>query len=185
MAIKKAAVHGIITANKPWTWIISFIKIIKYWKPNWESSYGAVYKEKIETGTLLFKKIISNFKKEFNKIKKKGKGKVAKGSFGFNFDGVRDNKDNTKRKTSSLRKRERAIIIHQRCIICKKPTYKKLKAYYYAFPKIAPKGGTPSARTQETVNHNLKKNYIKEKLTEIKNKRARTAQESEKSNQDE
>ena len=30
VAVKKAAVYGIITANKPWTWIISFIKIIKY-----------------------------------------------------------------------------------------------------------------------------------------------------------
>ena len=30
VAIKKMAVHGIIIANKPWTWIISFIKIIKY-----------------------------------------------------------------------------------------------------------------------------------------------------------
>ena len=30
VAVKKAAVHGIITTNKPWTWIISFIKAIKY-----------------------------------------------------------------------------------------------------------------------------------------------------------
>ena len=34
VAVKKAAVYGIITANKPWTWIISFIKTIKYWKLN-------------------------------------------------------------------------------------------------------------------------------------------------------
>ena len=55
MAIKKAAVHGIVMANKPWTWIISFIKIIKYWKPSWESSYGAIYKDKVKTCTLFFK----------------------------------------------------------------------------------------------------------------------------------
>ena len=66
----------------------------------------------MKTGTLLFKKVIFNFKKKLNKIKKKGKGKVAKGFFGLIFDGVRDNKDNTKKKTLSLRKRERAIIIH-------------------------------------------------------------------------
>ena len=30
VAIKKAAVHGIIMVNKPWTWIIFFIKTIKY-----------------------------------------------------------------------------------------------------------------------------------------------------------
>ena len=53
-----------------------------------------------------------NFKREFNKIKKKGKGKVAKGFFGLIFDEVRDNKDNIKKKTLFLRKRERAIIIH-------------------------------------------------------------------------
>ena len=127
---------------------------------------------------------MSDFKKKLDKIKEKGKGRVVKGSFSPTFDGVRDNKDNIKKKTLSLRKRERVIIIHQRCIICKKPTYKKLKACYYAFPKIAPKGGTPLARTQETVNRNLKKNYVKEKLAEIRNKCARTAQESEKSNQD-
>ena len=34
VAIKKAAVYGIIMANKPWTWIIFFIKIIKYRKLN-------------------------------------------------------------------------------------------------------------------------------------------------------
>ena len=99
---------------------------------------------------------------------------MAKGSFSLTFDGVRNNKNNIKKKTSSLRKRERAIIIHQKYIIYKKPTYKKLKAYYYAFPKIAPKGGTLSAHTQETVNHNLKKNYIKEKLVKIRNKCVRT-----------
>ena len=112
MAIKKAAVHGIITANKPWTWIIFFIKIIKHWKPSWELNYSAVYKEKIKTGTLLFKKIASDFKKELDKVKEKGRGRVAKGFFGLTFDGVRDNKDSTKRKASFLRKRERAIIIH-------------------------------------------------------------------------
>ena len=75
-------------------------------------NYGTVYEEKIKAGTLLFKKIISDFKKELNKIKKKGKGRVVKRSFGPTFDGVRNNKNNTKRKTLFLRKRERVIIIH-------------------------------------------------------------------------
>ena len=126
---------------------------------------------------------MSDFKKKLNKIKKKGKGKVVKGFFSLTFNGVRNNKDNIKKKTLSLRRKKRAIIIYQRCIIYEKLTYKKLKAYYYAFPKIVPKGGTPLTRTQETVNRNLKKNYIKEKLAEIRNKCARTAQKSEKSNQ--
>ena len=112
MAIKKAAVYGIITANKPWTWMISFIKVIKYWKLNWESSYGTIYKHKIKADTLLFRKIVYNFKKKFNKIKEKGKGKVAKGFFSLTFNEIRNNKDNIKRKTLSLRKRERAIIIY-------------------------------------------------------------------------
>ena len=112
MAVKKAAVYGIVTANKPWTWIIFFIKIIKHWKPSWESNYGAVYEEKIKAGTLLFKKIMSNFEKEFDKVKEKGKGRVVKGSFGLTFDGVKNDKDNIKRKALSLRKRKRAIIIH-------------------------------------------------------------------------
>ena len=90
---------------------------------------------------------MSDFKKEFNKIKEKGKGKITKGSFNPTFDEVRDNKDNIKKKALSLRKKEKAIIIYQRCIICKRPTCKKLKVYYYTFSKIAPKGGTPSART--------------------------------------
>ena len=90
---------------------------------------------------------MSNFKKKFDKIKKNGKGRVAKGSFSLTFNGVRNNKDNIKKKASSLRKKKKVIIIHQKCIICKKPTYKKLKAYYYTFLKIAPKGGTPLTRT--------------------------------------
>ena len=55
---------------------------------------------------------MSDFKKKLDKIKEKGKGRVAKGFFGLTFDGVRDNKDSIKKKTSLLRKRERAIIIH-------------------------------------------------------------------------
>ena len=112
MAVKKVAVYGIIMANKPWTWIISFIKVIKHWKPNWESSYGAVYEEKIEAGTLLFKKVVSDFKKELDKVKEKGKGRVAKGFFGLTFNGVRNDKDSIKKKALSLRKRKKVIIIY-------------------------------------------------------------------------
>ena len=88
------------------------MKVVKYWKPSWELSHGAVYEEKIEAGTLLFKKVVSDFKKEFDKVEEEGKGRVAKGSFGLTFDGVRNNKDSIKRKTLSLRKRERVIIIY-------------------------------------------------------------------------
>ena len=63
-------------------------------------------------GTFLFRKVVSDFKKELDKVKEKGKGRVAKGSFGLTFDGVRDNKDNIKKKALSLRKRERVIIIY-------------------------------------------------------------------------
>ena len=55
VVVKKAAVHGIVMADKPWTWIIFFIKVIKYWKPSWKLFYGAVYKGKINTYTLLFR----------------------------------------------------------------------------------------------------------------------------------
>ena len=55
---------------------------------------------------------MADFKKELDKIKEKGRGKVTKRSFGLTFDGVRDIKDNIKKKASSLRKRERVIIIH-------------------------------------------------------------------------
>ena len=68
---------------------------------------------------------------------------MVKGFFGLTFDGVRDNKNGTKKKASSTRKRKKAIIIHQKYIICEKPACKNLKAYYYAFLKIAPKGGAP------------------------------------------
>ena len=89
---------------------------------------------------------MSDFEKELDKEEEKRRGWVAKGSFGLTFDGVRDNKDGTKRKTSSSRKRERAIIIYQKCIICEKPACKNLKAYYYTFFKIAPKEGALLAR---------------------------------------
>ena len=55
---------------------------------------------------------MSDFEKELDKIKEKGRGKVAKGFFGPTFNGVRNDKDSTKKKASSLRKRERVIIIH-------------------------------------------------------------------------
>ena len=90
---------------------------------------------------------MSNFENKLDKIKKKGKGRVVKGFFSLTFDRVRNNKDNIKKKTSSLRKRKRAIIIHQRYIIYERPMCKNIKAYYYTFPKITLKQGAPSART--------------------------------------
>ena len=90
---------------------------------------------------------MSDFESELDKIKEKGRGKVAKGFFGFTFDGVRDDKDGIERKTSSSTKRERAIIIHQKCIVSERPACKNLKACCYAFLKIAPKGGAPLSRT--------------------------------------
>ena len=106
-----------------------------------------MYKDKIKKCTFLFRKVISSFKKTLDKEKEKGKGRVVKGLFGLTFNKVRDDKDGIKKKTLSLRKKGKAIIIHQKCIIYKRPVYKKLKVYYYAFLKIAPKGGAPSART--------------------------------------
>ena len=84
---------------------------------------------------------MSDFENKFNKIKEKGKGRVAKGFFGLTFNKVRNNKDNIERKILFLRKKERVIIIYQKCIIYEKHTYKKLKVCYYAFPEIIPKGG--------------------------------------------
>ena len=57
-----------------------------------------MYKNKIKKCTLLFKKVMSDFKKEFDKKKEKGKSRVAKGFFGFIFNGVRNNKDGIKKK---------------------------------------------------------------------------------------
>ena len=42
-----------------------------------------------------------NFKRKLDKVKKKGKGKVVKGFFGLTFNGVRNNKDNIKKKPHS------------------------------------------------------------------------------------
>ena len=72
---------------------------------------------------------------------------MVKGFFGLTFNKVKNNKNNIKKKALFLKKKERAIIIHQRYIVCERPIYKNLKAYYYTFLKIAPKGGTPLART--------------------------------------
>ena len=55
---------------------------------------------------------MSDFKKELNKIKEKGKGRVAKGFFGLTFNGVKNNKDSIKKKALSLREKERVIIIY-------------------------------------------------------------------------
>ena len=90
---------------------------------------------------------MSDLENEFDKVKEKGRGKVAKRVFGFIFDGVKNDKDSIKKKALSLRKRERVIMIHQRYMICKRPACKNLKVYYYTFPKIVPKRGALSART--------------------------------------
>ena len=55
---------------------------------------------------------MSDFKNKFNKIKKKGKGKVVKGIFGLTLNGVKNNKDSIKNKISFFRKRKRVIITH-------------------------------------------------------------------------
>ena len=87
-----------------------------------------------------------DFEKELNKDAEKDKGKVVKGAFSLTFNKIRDNKESIKKKTLFLKKRERVIIIHQMCIICKRPACKKLKACYYTFPEIVFKGGALLAR---------------------------------------
>ena len=106
-----------------------------------------MYEDKIKERIFSFRKVVFDFERELDREEEKGRGKVAKGFFGFTFDGVRDNKDGIERKALSSKKRERAIIIHQKCIVCERPACKNLKAYYYAFLKIALKGGALSART--------------------------------------
>ena len=69
-------------------------------------------KKKLKRVPSYLKKIISDFKKELDKIKKMGKGRVIKGFFGLTFNGVKDNKDNIKKKTLFLKKRKRVVIIH-------------------------------------------------------------------------
>ena len=67
MAVEKAAAYGIVMADKPWTWIIPFMRVIKYWKPNWELIYSVMYEDKIEECTLLFRRVASDFEREFDK----------------------------------------------------------------------------------------------------------------------
>ena len=55
---------------------------------------------------------MSDFEKELNKVKEEGRGRVAKGFFDLTFNEVRDNKDHIKKKTLSLKKRKRVIIIY-------------------------------------------------------------------------
>ena len=69
-------------------------------------NYGVIYKDKIKAGTFLFKKIVSDSKKEFNKIKEKGKGKVAKGFFVLTFNEVKNNKDSIKKNLILKEKRK-------------------------------------------------------------------------------
>ena len=106
-----------------------------------------MYKDKIKACTFLLKRVMSDLNKEFDKKKEKGRVRVAKGLFGPTFNRVRDNKDSIKRKALSSRKRERVIIIYQKCIICERPVCKNLKACYYAFLETALKGGAPLALT--------------------------------------
>ena len=175
VAVEKAATHGIVMTDKPWTWSVSFMKAIRYWKPTWELIYNALYKEEINAGTLSFKTVASDFERELNKESTARRGTVAKGAFGLTYNKVRKDKERTKDKTSSSKKRERATTVHRICIVCERPMCRKLKACYYAFPGNAFEGWAPSAHTQEIADKNLEKKYVQEKLMEIKNKRARTA----------
>ena len=66
-----------------------------------------MYEDKIKEYTLLFRKVVSDFKKELDKEEEKGRGKVAKGFFGLTFDKVRDNKNGIKRKALSSRTKKK------------------------------------------------------------------------------
>ena len=66
-----------------------------------------MYENKIEKCTLLFKRVTFDFKKKLDKEKEKRKGRVAKGSFGLTFNGVRDNKDGTKKKNLILKEKKK------------------------------------------------------------------------------
>ena len=61
VAVEKTITHDLINADKLWTSINNFMKVIGQWKPAWVTAYSAQYKQEMKAGTLSFRTVASDF----------------------------------------------------------------------------------------------------------------------------
>ena len=145
---------------------------VNKWKPEWIVKYKAQYLKEAKDGTLTFRKVAADFEMALNKDTIISQGTVAKGAFRPMFDSEGSEKARPdKSQSNPPKKRSRPVSIQSMCIVCKRTRCATLEKYYYAFPETAPKDWRFQSRLQEIALKNIQKKYIKEKLTEIRNKR--------------
>jgi len=182
-------------ANSISSWFDDFLRAVDPLMGYWTTSYRLAKQSDIDTGSLTYRTLANDFRKELRHRKSTSSGKIAKGSFAASFGPKTDCAEGDaptsqgaegsssagyKAGSRSNRRHKRAASDQDEevpesqgtrpiCPVCN--LRHQLLRCYYAFPEVAPDGFQPREHLQKRAEENLQKKEVIDQLKKIKNKR--------------
>lgn len=172
-------------AKKGAVWFHDFLDAVRPIIPNWALTYRLNKGDKAEEGTLSYRTLANDFRKEIPSGAKGGKS-YAKGSFGVTYgtdqpEKKEDEAEETgdassshaqkSRKASNKRARKSTTASSQdKCPACELPGH-KLSDCFYVFEEKAFEGFKPRKQIQKRTEENLKKEEVIAAVNQLKRKK--------------
>ena len=168
----------------------------------WTTSYRLAKQSEVDAGSLTYRTLANDFRKELRHRKSTSSGKIAKGSFAASFgpktdcaegdaptsQGAESSSSAGHRAESRSNRRHKRAASDQEvvpenqgtrpiCPVCN--LRHQLLKCFYAFPELAPDGFQPREHLQKRAEENLRKKEVIDQLRKIKNKRCKIGDEEE------
>ena len=186
------------------SWFDDFLRAVDPLMGYWTTSYRLAKQSEVDAGSLTYRTLANDFRKELRHRKSTSSGKIVKGSFAASFgpktdcaegdaptsQGAESSSSTGQRaERRSIRRHKRAASENQEevvpenqgtrpiCPVCN--LKHQLLKCYYAFPELAPDGFQPREHLQKWAEENLRKKEVIDQLRKIKNKRCKVGDEEE------
>ena len=183
------------------SWFDDFLRAVDPLMGYWTTSYRLAKQSEVDAGSLTYRTLANDFRKELRHRKSTSSGKIAKGSFAASFgpktdcaegdaptsQGAESSSSAGHRAESRSNRRHKRAASDQEVVpengtrpIC--PVYNlrhQLLKCFYAFPELAPDGFQPREHLQKRAEENLRKKEVIDQLRKIKNKRRKVGDEEE------
>jgi hypothetical protein len=182
---------GVADTNDSSYWFDDFIDAVKQAIPHWATSYQLLKQAEADRGTLTYRTVANDFRKETRPRAKGGSGSIAKGSFGPAYaqdsnllgqsedSGDASNHGIKQTLSKEGKKRPRKSTSAgsvEKCLACELPGH-RLADCFYVFSEKAFEGFKPRKHIQNRVDENMKKDEVVKAVNTLKNKKVRTDQD--------
>lgn len=166
------------------SWFLDFLHAIERVMGQWATSYRLNKQEDAESGSLTYRMLANDFRKE---LRFQGKPSIVrKGAFGPSFGPDMDSaqgdaSEGTERSASTGRNPAKSSSIQgprnqgDKCPVC--GLNHPLNKCYYANPDLAPEGFQPREYLQKRAASNLGKRKVAEQLEQLKQKKPKKESE--------